>query len=350
MGAGSLLKKAATMAALREPTEYELRHAVAQKNAMEMLGLPAGNTASQRAVAMGFPDPSDVAARSYHGGLHDIKNVDLSRSSPGGHAGQGFYTTPSPKDASMNYASITGPDTNGKIVSKLESAENAAGVPYSRTTRAASDGTLSPRRAEIVARNAVGADNLGVVYPVVVKRGKVAHAGDPKKSAKVGPAERYDEELDEYIPGEDSDKWAMAQNVMDGFGVETPARLQDSMLEGGDLGSLWKAIKKSNHEAYDDEGSMVSPGGLATEYVKAMGADTITHPTLFTNPQLNIGGEHTIALRPNHVRSIHAAFDPARAHESDILGAADPQLLKYLGGGAATAAAMPIITKRLRED
>lgn len=350
MGAGSALKKAATAAMLRGPTEYELRHAAAQKNAMEMLGLPAGNTARDRALAMGFPDPTNVAGRDYHGGLHDIKKVDISRSSPQGHAGQGFYTTPSPEDASMNYASLTGPDTSGKIVSRLENAENNSGAPYRRVTTAASEGTLTPRRAEIVAKNAVGADNLGVVYPVVVKRGKVAHAGDPKKSAKIGAAEHYDEELDDYVPAEDAKKWMKASRVLDDYQVDAPEELMDASIEGGDLGSIWKMIKRANPDAYTDEGSMVSPGGLASEYVKALGADTVVHPTTFKNQQLNIGGEHTIALRPENVRSVHAAFDPARAHEADLLGRADPQLLKYLGGGAATAAALPIITKKLRED
>jgi hypothetical protein len=38
-------------------------------------------------------------------------------------------------------------------------------------------------------------------------------------------------------------------------------------------------------------------------------------------------------MNPNQLRSVNAAFDPARAHEADILGSADPRLLGVLGGG-----------------
>lgn len=53
----------------RAKTQYEIAHDIASKNAEKMLGLPKGNTAMQRAKALGFDTPS------YHGSpLPDAAN------------------------------------------------------------------------------------------------------------------------------------------------------------------------------------------------------------------------------------------------------------------------------------
>lgn len=67
----------AESAAERAPTEFEIAHEVAQRNAALPkskggLGLPADNTAMQRAEAMGF-------VPSYHGSVGDIENFDKAR-------------------------------------------------------------------------------------------------------------------------------------------------------------------------------------------------------------------------------------------------------------------------------
>ena len=73
------------------------------------LGLPANNTPAQRAAAMGFTKDR------YHGSLHNIKKFDVNKASTESHAGKGVYSTDSPEDASLNYASIYGPDVDAKI-------------------------------------------------------------------------------------------------------------------------------------------------------------------------------------------------------------------------------------------
>jgi hypothetical protein len=68
-------------------TPYELAQEVAQKNAVEMLGLPANNTAMDRAKALGF----DVDA--YHMTAKDIKDFDLNMASPTAKWGKAIYAT-----------------------------------------------------------------------------------------------------------------------------------------------------------------------------------------------------------------------------------------------------------------
>lgn len=86
----------------RAKTEYELAHEVAQRNAalpVEQggLGLPPGNTAMERARAMGWDTPG------YHGGTSDITEVlpEKFGSSDYGYAGRGFYTSSGPSGANV---------------------------------------------------------------------------------------------------------------------------------------------------------------------------------------------------------------------------------------------------------
>lgn len=74
-----------------KPTEFELAHQTAQKNAALPaekggLGLPADNTAMDRAKAMGFDTPA------YHATTKDISEFDRNLSSPAAAFGPGVYT------------------------------------------------------------------------------------------------------------------------------------------------------------------------------------------------------------------------------------------------------------------
>jgi hypothetical protein len=81
----------------RAKTQYELAHELAQKNAVEMLGLAPNNTAMDRARALGFDTPA------YHGTNADFNAFDLSRTGTASGAeqyGSGVYTTTNPTMAS----------------------------------------------------------------------------------------------------------------------------------------------------------------------------------------------------------------------------------------------------------
>lgn len=47
----------------------------------------------------------------------------------------------------------------------------------------------------------------------------------------------------------------------------------------------------------------------------------------------------TVLFNPAHIRSRFAAFDPARVNDNDLLGAADPRLLRFIAGGTAAGLA-----------
>lgn len=308
------------------PTKYELAHEEARKNAVKMLGLPESNTAMDRAKALG----ADLERPLYHGSMHDVSNVDLSRSDIGGHAGQGFYMTPSPEDASINYANINGPDVRQRIQGLLEQSENMRGDTRDNLARAFYDDKIHGARLEKVLRGTGGGDNLGTVYPVYAKHGQEANLVDPKKSAYLDAGEVYDEALDDYIESADAEKWGNLFSAFEEFGAQPPEVLYEMLNEGARYDNIWDAIQKSGVEAYDEMGNPLTSGSMATEALKAIGANTVTHPTNFKNPQLNIAGSHTIGLQPTGIiRSKFAAFDPARAHESDLLAGLAP----YLGVG-----------------
>jgi hypothetical protein len=303
----------------------------AQRNAAKPvseggLGLRPDNTPMERAAAMGFEPENPL----YHGSLHNIERINLKKGDPGAFVGQGFYMTPSPEDASINYASIYGPDISARIGTGLE---DVAGVNknYWRTQKALEEETLSPARAEAVVRNTGTGQHLGAVYPLLVKRGKEANMVNPERSAQIGPGEVYDEAADEYLPTENASAWADAFNVLREHGVDTPDELYDLHTGGGSLDEIWNAIgERKNLYAHDPEtGNPVTSGGLASKFVEALGANTVTHSTDFRNQQLNIAGEHTVALQPTGiVRSKFAAFDPAKLTSPDLLaGVAGPTVL-----------------------
>jgi hypothetical protein len=307
----------------------------ARVNAIKMLGLPENNTALDRAKAMNYEPDSEM----YHGSLHDIKKVNLNKGDPGAFVGQGFYTTPSPKDASMNYASIYGPDVAGKIERGIEYTDR----DLRRIKKALSEETMTPARAEILLREIGAGDNLGVVYPLMIKRGAEANMVNPRRSALIEAGEYYDEATDSYIEGPMAQAWRDAMKTFEDYGVEPPDEIYELMSTGGSLDDVWNAVANSRGrlDAYDPfTGDPLTKQGFATEIVKELGANTITHPTEFGNPALNIAGEHTIAVQPTGiVRSRFAAFDPAEADSPDLLKK-NGGVVRKAGGGRVSLDAM----------
>ena len=75
--------------AIAPKTKYELAHELAQKNAVEMLGLPPNNTAMERAAAMGFDTPA------YHGTSKDIQEFNTTGRGKTYDSGAFFTDNPS---------------------------------------------------------------------------------------------------------------------------------------------------------------------------------------------------------------------------------------------------------------
>ena len=316
LGALKGLGKKTVQSALREAPQAEAMRLAQQRAALPVeqhgLGLPPDNTPQMRADAMGAVD-------HYHGSLYDIKKPSMSKASTEAHAGQGFYSTVSPKDASLNYANIHGPDVVGKVEREFENIVdgNYDGREFRRIQDRLRNGTLTPRQQEIVLANTVGADNLGVVYPLKVMSEKPLHLDRPQaREADVGPFQKHDPAYDDYVELPAAEDLGRALRDYESRGGD-PSRIHDVISDHyGDTipaERLYRAAQKgSGGNMYDDDGNMISEGVAAADFVKELGIDQISHTPQFRNPQLNIGGEHTISMNPDNVRSRFAAFDPWR--------------------------------------
>jgi hypothetical protein len=289
------------------------------------LGLPADNTPMQRATAMGF------IKDTYHGALRNIKRLDPRKGSTESHAGQGVYSTDSPKDASQNYASAYGPDVYGKINRSMNEQEKE----WKRTRNRLWDESLTPRQQEILLSNTLGADNLGVVYPLKVRSDKSIHLDKPEENpVMVGPFVQYDEAADRWT---ETPHYPTFERALDEFskrGGETNPIRDFAYDYGGEIPArdLFNAIKKQGAEDYlydPHTGDLISGGVAAADFLKHFGIDEIRHTPQFNNRDLNIGGEHIISLNPDNVRSRFAAFDPWRrdAATAAAFGVAAPDLL-----------------------
>jgi hypothetical protein len=199
----------APMGITKAKTAYELAHEVAQRKATKMLGLPKGNTAMDRAKAMGYDTPG------YHATPEDWISPDMSKS--------------------------------------VRSA-------YGKGLHSGAD----PELANVFARQS----NQSQVMPLMLRKGKTADASVYKKYA-------------------------------DELGYD-------------DMGKVTEAMRKDGYETVQySHGKFYYPkdGKLAES---AAGQDLAYS-----------------SLEPKNVRSRFAAFDPARAHESDLLAGLAP----YLGVG-----------------
>ena len=316
------------------------------------LGLPKNNTSEQRAKAMGFDRDT------YHGSFRDIKKLDPSVGSTESHAGKGIYSTDSAEDASRNYASIYGPDPLGRVERGMEARDKDFRKIHSRMR----DETLTPRQQEIILRNTVDADNLGVVYPLKVRSDKSIHLDAPESNpVRIGPFERYDEATDAYVDTPYTAKFNEALDEFRELGGDANPVYEAVQYYGDAIPArdVFNAVKKTGSESglYDPfTGDIVSGGVAAGDFMKNFGIDEIRHTPQFRSHELNIGKEHTISMNPDNIRSRFAAFDPFRrdAATAALMGVAAPDLLaaepeKKAGGGKIVKGAINI-GKRIMAD
>jgi hypothetical protein len=289
------------------------------------LGLPANNTPMDRANAMGF------VKDTYHGGLRNVKKLDPRKGSTESHAGQGVYSTDSPKDASQNYASVYGPDVEAKINRSMDEQEKDWRRIHSRL----SDEALTPRQQEILLANTLDADNIGVVYPLKVRSEKSIHLDRPEENpVTVGPFVQYDEAADRWTETPHYPTFEQALDEYSQRGGETNP-IRDFAYDYGEeipARDLFNAIQKQGAKDYLYDpytGDLISGGVAAADFLKHFGIDEVRHTPQFNNRDLNIAHEHTISLNPDNVRSRFAAFDPWRkdAATAAAFGVAAPDLL-----------------------
>jgi hypothetical protein len=95
-------------------TKYEQNQLTAQKNAVEMLGLPANNTAMDRAKAMGYTTPA------YHGTKSDITAFDKAKD----QTNAGFWFGEAPTASKFAMASRNGVEGGENVMPVLLKQDN----------------------------------------------------------------------------------------------------------------------------------------------------------------------------------------------------------------------------------
>jgi len=98
------------------------------------------------------------------------------------------------------------------------------------------------------------------------------------------------------------------------------------------LGKLWPDEFRFNDSASTDDlarwANKEGYGSMIFNAVKDRG------PTgSFANAESALPSKNTVIFNPANIRSRFAAFDPARRNEADLLGRADPELLKLMAAG-----------------
>lgn len=218
-------------------TQYELAHELAQKNAVEMLGLPANNTAMERAKALGFENDW------FHGRYKDYDKIKDGRT---------FYSTKDPSYASIYAVEPTASSMGGKSISDFDN--------------------LQPN-----------------VMPLMIKTGDVLDTRTPI-GKKVFDNDFY---------------------MKYGNGTPLTEKKLPDWVDAEDFGEMFADTGSKFKGVFADEGKIPTwEGGLRDRGVSAA------------------------VFNPSIVRSRFAAFDPARAHEADLLGNASPELLGLLGIGS----------------
>jgi len=160
-----LLDDGPAMSVAPKLTEFEQRHLTAQKNAalpVEQggLGLPEGNTAMDRARAMGFEN-------AYHGTANDVQSFDIGKagSQMTKDWGDAAYLTPSKSNA--EYYAVEAGSKNAKVepFKKYEDIERLYGNNSDETFKALNEYRSAAREAE---KSPTGAN----VMPLMVDTSK----------------------------------------------------------------------------------------------------------------------------------------------------------------------------------
>lgn len=248
-------------------------------------GLPMDEASRlQRAKELGYTE--DV----FHGSMHDISKFSPKKTSEYGDYGQAIYTSTSPKDVNANYTGA--PDS------------------YTRGVSDAYDeyGTPPPQ-------------NEGVVYPLKIRNPNPILMGFGDKDTKID-APKYRRIFEKYL--DDTDTWVSNYNGDEIFDpsrtyLEIEQALREMGFEGDQFGTLYKKLGHSGVtlNAEDRYGSFSS--GL-------------------TDLE---GATHHVIFDPKNIRSKFARFDPANEGKSDILGAADPDLLSAMNAGTYLGSNLP---------
>ena len=330
----------------------------------------------------------------YSGSTHDIKGFDASLGNSEADWGRGVYSTNSIDDVNANYAGV-GPDLTGRIDSEAEQIADYMLDDYDRDLLLEEYGIPLQRYLddesevvqEIAAARLTGDAEGGVVYPIKIKDGNYAEIGGSNSTviydkdytdlaAQELGADASEDAIYEYadqLRGSDSEglyervhealqDTDLYQNNQDLSNIME--EVQGSIFEGSlDLDDLDDAIRKHATFSVDDNGDLVSAGGVSSQTLQNLGYDGVIDNKVnskFGQGRLYGTGmegldsttQHVITFpgKENTIRSTNAMFDPAKADSSDLLAGianvATPLLKTAAGTGAAYTAGSALAPER----
>ena len=265
-----------------------------------------------------------------HGSTADIKSFDPRKATIESDQGAGIYLTNSKLDASKNYAG-EGPDLTNKIERYVD--------------RYRDDSELSEKELRDMARQDLGVENLGTMYPVHVSMKNpvvIENTSKGKGSTFFDFDANYDKETEDY--GEPAGALANYMNALletgDEFQInpdtmnELNGKLYEHAIDYGGItaNDLEKIVKE--HLAYEvdpDTGDIAS-NEIWRKSLENAGYDGIIDKTVDTKFGTNKKGFgnaklqgmtgvdkntiHYIAFKPNQIKSAignKGTFDPKNA-------------------------------------
>lgn len=256
-------------------TEFEKAHLTAQRNATLPiseggLGLPATNTAMERAAALGF----DINNPVYHGTTKDFSAFDVNAGK-----GKGFNTGSNVTDNPYVANTYTMGINSGNVM-PLYIKDNPAMVieaggknwnrlGQSTKVKAPEISVIDKETNDLLSQLGIESNNKPVIKKAFSKTLK-----------KMFPDEFL---FDDYFSTDDLARFARNQG--------------------------YKSAK------FNDIVDIGSSGMMATE-------------------KSGLPSNNAVIFDPSIIRSTNAAFDPMKRNEADILGSATPELLSYLAGGS----------------
>ena len=303
---------------LLSKTQFEKAQEIASKNAETLLGLPKGNTAMDRAKAMGF----NVNEPVYHGTTHDFTQFGGKLHNPEGHLGAGHYFTTSPIDASINYANLNAPDLSNRIEKTTEDILSRNDI-YDWST-----GDKNYNKAFEQAKKQIAGQNEGTVIPAYLKSKSILDIS-PNSNTLLDFTPKYNKQGDFVKDNPNTVKlYNSLQKQGDKYGFNPDSVMSDlELYDQVNAYDLDKALRNSEPLMYAENPRTgeLSGSEVIRNIYKDLGYDTVKMNANAAFPKMfeQIPGDvsHIIVNKPNQVRSQFAAFDPARANEPDLLAA-----------------------------
>lgn len=297
----------------------------------------------------------DVDRPLYHGSTREITGFDVDAyPNPGNAYGPGIYTSTSIDDVNLNYAG-EGADLTNRIQREIElSVDGMDDWPIidwwaERGVEVDDIDDLTGDQVEQatarLARDALGIENQGVVYPLTAKVENPVVVGGPNETT--WDFQTVFDDAGEEILGEEGsgiDLINAARNNWMDIPAEELSPLEMRLIDDGEISSGEMVDALEGVYGYDDMGELFSPGGVANEIWKEMGHDAVDMDATVFRDRFGFGGvkmpgmggitddtRHLVLSKPENIRSRFAHFDPRLRHLRNLSAALAPLALYDMG-------------------